>query len=243
MVYISRVRWALLGMVAVLCIISLAFSLHGIIADVPTMADFTALPVIVIDAGHGGVDGGAVGADGTVEKDINLHICLILRDMFLANGFDVVMTRETDVSIHDDGITSTKKQKTSDLHNRLKMVNNTPGCIFLSIHQNKFGDKRSSGAQVFYSPNHPESERLAATMQAAFVRNLQPENTRLHKKAGKNLFLMYESQCPSVLIECGFLSNENELIQLKDTEHQSKIAFTAFCAVMEFLELNAADMN
>lgn len=231
-------RWVVVSCVALLLTAAVAKSLYGMVAVVPTVAEYTALPVIVIDPGHGGIDGGAVGVDDIVEKDINLAISLTLRDMFAASGFQVVMTRETDMSIHDEGITSTRGQKVSDIHNRMDLVNQYPGAVFLSIHQNKFGDSRSKGAQIFFGPKNKASEKLAKILQEDFSANLQPENKRQCKKAEKNLYLMYHATCPSVLIECGFLSNPGEAAQLVDPDYQSRIAFSAYSSVLRFLELD-----
>lgn len=220
----------------------LTVSIRSITKVKPVMADLTTLPTIIIDAGHGGLDGGAVNANGSiVEKDINLSICLTLRDIFIVNGFDVVMTRDTDISIHDDGIKSVRKQKTSDLHNRLAIVESYPDAIFLSIHQNKFTSAKSRGAQIFYGPNDPRSEELASSLQSGFIAELQPENTRKYKRAGKNLYLMYNAKCPSALIECGFLSNNDEAAMLNDERYQQQIAFTVFGSVMRYLGLDQQD--
>jgi len=217
--------------------VSLCISLYNVVDSIPTVAQLDQLPVIVIDPGHGGIDGGAVAGD-IIEKDINLSISLMLRDIFVVNGFEVVMTRESDVSIHDEGVTGTRKQKVSDLHNRLKIASEYPNAVFISIHQNKFGSSSSWGTQVFYSPNNPASSRLAEILQAYYIKNLQPDNSRLTKKAGKNLYLMTEATCPAVLVECGFLSNAEEAGKLVDPEYQSLMAFTTFCGVMEYLEMN-----
>lgn len=158
----------------------------------------------------------------------------------MANGFDVIMTRDTDISIHDEGIKSVKKQKTSDLHNRLAIVESYPNAIFLSIHQNKFGSGKVKGAQIFYSPNNPQSRELAELMQQDFKSMLQPDNKRLCKKAGKNLYLMYKAKCPAVLIECGFMSSPDEVAKLTDEDYQAQIAFTTFCSVMRFMGLDNA---
>lgn len=203
------------------------------------MAEYSTLPTVIIDPGHGGIDGGAVGVDGIVEKDINLAICLTMRDLFTSGGFEVVMTRDTDISIHDEGVTSVRQQKTSDLHNRLAIAEQNPGAIFISLHQNKFEDSRSNGAQIFYGPKNEQSKVLAELLQQRFVTDLQPENHRQYKQAGKNLYLMYNAECPAVLVECGFLSNKEEAYRLVDMEYQSKIAFTTYCAVMEFLQLDS----
>lgn len=153
------------------------------------------------------------------------------------NGFEVVLTRDTDISIHDDGISSVKKQKTSDLHNRLAIVESYPDAIFLSVHQNKYSSSKSWGAQIFYSPNDPRSEDLAARLQDSFIAALQPDNHRKYKKAGKNLYLMYKAKCPAALIECGFLSNPDEAAMLNGEQYQQKIAFTVFSSVMRYLGL------
>ena len=236
---LSPYKYVILVVVGLLLLASIGRSLHSIIEATPTMASLHTLPTIVIDPGHGGVDGGAVGVDGIVEKNINLNISLAMRDLFVVNGFDVVMTRETDISIHDEGIKGTRKQKTSDLHNRLAIAHEHPDTIFISIHQNKFGDSRSHGTQIFFGPNAPESEALAQITQERFRTFLQPENTRQKKKAGKNLFLMYTAKCPAILIECGFLSNAQEAALLSQTEYQYKVAFTALCSVLEYLQLDA----
>lgn len=203
-----------------------------------TAADMQTLPVIIIDPGHGGMDGGAVGVDGQIEKDINLAISLTLRDMFVASGFEVIMTRETDMSIHDEGANTARKQKVSDLHNRLKIAEDNPNSIFISIHQNKFGSQKSWGTQVFYSPNAEQSGVLAKIVQRRMVADLQPDNKREVKKAEKNLYLLFNAKCPAILIECGFLSNPEEARRLEGAEYQRELAFSAMCAVLEYLDLD-----
>jgi len=215
----------------------------SIVNNVPAMAEIGSMPVIIIDPGHGGIDGGAVGVSGVVEKDINLAISLMLKDMFEINGFDVIMTRTEDVSIHDDGVKGVRKQKVSDLKNRLKIVNNQPDAIFISIHQNKFESSKSKGAQMFFGPNNSGSEMLAALIQQNFAASLQPGNSREIKKAGKDLYLMYNAKCPAVLIECGFLSNAQDEQMLVQSEYQSQISFEIFGSVVQFLEANRATVK
>lgn len=227
----------ILVLVGFLVVYNIASSLRSIARDVPVVADMEFLPTIIIDPGHGGLDGGAVGVDGIVEKDINLAISMTMQDMFKASGFQVIMTRDTDVSIHDQGITGTRKQKSSDLRNRLAMVESHPNALFISVHQNKFGSASSHGAQMFFSPNDPQSQRLALILQDNMAAALQPDNTRQIKKAGKDLFLMYNAKCPAVLMECGFLSNSQEAHMLVDSDYQNKIAFVAFASVLEYLEM------
>lgn len=232
-----------LGMAALLLFANAGRSIYSLGNAVPALGGasepngFAKPPVIIIDPGHGGADGGAVGVDGIVEKDINLSICLVLRDFFEVSGFEVIMTRDADISIHDEGLTGTRKQKTSDLHNRLAIAEAYPGAIFLSIHQNKFGQSSSRGAQIFFGPNNEQSEKLANVLQKNFIARLQPDNHREVKRAGKDLFLMYNAQCPAVLVECGFLSNPEEGRMLTDPDYQSRVAFVTFASVLEYLDM------
>lgn len=196
---------------------------------------------VIIDAGHGGMDGGAVGVDGIVEKDINLAIALKLRDQLLMNGYEVILTRDSDTSLHDADKSSVREQKVSDIKNRMKMIEANEDAIFLSIHQNQFGISKYNGAQMFFSPNHPESEILSQTLQDTFQEILQPENTRVHKKAGDNLYLLYHAQSPAVLIECGFLSNPEEAHKLSTSEYQDEVAFTIACALNRYFASNIQD--
>lgn len=189
---------------------------------------------VVIDPGHGGVDGGAVGVGGVVEKGINLAISLKLRSFFESAGYRVVMTREDDRSIHDADADSIRLKKKTDLHNRLGMIEQNPDALFLSIHQNIYTDSRYSGTQVFYSPGAEASKEAAQAIQSEVKALLQPENERLVKMAGKNLFLLYYAKTPAVMVECGFLSNPAETARLQQNAYQNKTAFAIFAGVLQF---------
>jgi N-acetylmuramoyl-L-alanine amidase len=192
--------------------------------------------VIVLDAGHGGMDGGCSSADGVPEKGINLNIVLTLRDMLKAEGYNVELTRDRDMSIHDQGIEGIANQKSSDMDNRLALFNKHPNSICISVHQNQFTDPKSYGAQMFYSNTNPNSAVLAQTLQDQFVKFLQPENNREIKAYNEGLFLCYFSKNPTVMAECGFLSNPDEAELLKTQEYQSKVAFTIFAAINQYLD-------
>ena len=191
-------------------------------------------PVVILDPGHGGIDGGAE-ANNLIEKDINLAIALNLRDFLSVQGFRVIMTREDDRSIHDQGITQISRQKRSDMYNRLEIIEDHPEAIFVSIHQNKFEQASVCGAQVFYSQNHPDSQQLAQQIQISFASLLQPDNTREIKPAENNLFLLYEATVPAVMVECGFLSNAQEAANLSDPDYQRKVAFVVGQALCRFV--------
>lgn len=193
------------------------------------------LPVIILDAGHGGMDGGCVSYNGVSEKGINLNIMLNLKALLEAYGYEVVVTRDSDTSIHDEGIEGLSAQKKSDMKNRLEIFNSCENAIAVSVHQNQFTDPKYSGAQMFYTNTNPESEHLALALQQAFVDNLQPENTREVKLTGDELYLIYYAKVPSVMIECGFLSNPEEADLLQTEDYQKKVAFTIFKGINEYL--------
>lgn len=191
--------------------------------------------VIIIDPGHGGVDGGAVGVSGTVEKRINLEIALRLRDVFSGAGYTVIMTRDTDISIHDDTADTIREMKVSDLRNRLKLTQMYPDSLLISIHQNTLGNSSVTGAQVFYSPNNPASQLLAQSIQNSFNCGIQLAGDREIKKAGKNLYLFYNAQNTAVLAECGFLSNSREEQMLCDPAHQDDIVYCIYRGTLDYL--------
>ena len=190
--------------------------------------------VIILDAGHGGFDGGAVAPDGTVEKDINLKIALTLKDFLKQGGFEVIMTRESDVSTDDVETDKIATRKKSDLKNRLGLMKDNPNAVFVSIHLNKVTASAANGSQVFYSAEREESKILGDCIQKSIVQLLQPENTRVNKQATSSTYLLYNATVPAVLVECGFLSNSAELKRLKDEEYQKKMAFSIFCGIVSF---------
>lgn len=194
--------------------------------------------VIVLDAGHGGMDGGCTSVDGVDEKNINLSILLSVRDMCQAFGYNVVVTRDTDISIFDSGVTGVRNQKLSDMNNRVKIFNKYENAVAISIHQNQFTQPQYSGAQMFYSSSNPLNEKLAGVMQGQFVSLLQPENKRETKPTGKDLMLIANTKCPSLMVECGFLSNPQEAALLETKEYQSKVAFTIFTGINKFISEN-----
>lgn len=191
-------------------------------------------PVVVIDPGHGGVDGGCVSVDGTPEKGINLAVAESLRDGLKLLGYDVVCTRESDISIYDKGTEGLGEQKKSDMKNRLAIFSKYSEGISVSIHQNQFTDSRYSGAQMFYSKDNAEGEKLAGVMQKQFVSLLQPDNTRETKPVGDELYLLNNTKNPAVMIECGFLSNPEEAQKLENEDYQRQVAFTVLTGISEY---------
>lgn len=199
--------------------------------DLPAGVSPTNKQVIVLDAGHGGMDSGAVGVTGVLEKDINLAIVKDLEKLLTFSGYEVVLTRDSDRSMHDDGVTGAGAQKRSDMTNRRNVIFAHENAIFISIHQNKFTQPQYWGAQMFYNTNNPENQCLAQIMQDSFA-ELQPGNNREIKLSGDELFLFKDTKIPSLLIECGFLSNPDEEARLSTPEYQKKVAFTVFGGLM-----------
>ncbi len=179
---------------------------------------------IVIDAGHGGIDGGATSCTGVLESHINLEIALKLEDFFHFMGYETVMIRRTDESIYTQGNTIAA-QKISDLKERVRIVNETQGAVLISIHQNTFSDSKYKGAQVFFAPTEG-SQSLAGRLQSDLVTFLNPGSNRKAKKAD-NIYFLQNIHCPGVLIECGFLTNPEEEAMLRSHEYQLKL-----CAVL-----------
>lgn len=179
---------------------------------------------IIIDAGHGGVDGGAVSCTGVYESKINLDIALRLNDLFHLLGYDTKMIRTTDISVYTYG-ESIGAKKASDLKERVRIVNETQNSILLSIHQNYFSDGRYSGAQMFYA-NAGDSKNLAKLLQSGFSETVNKGSDRQAKRA-EGIYLMKHIKKTGVLIECGFLSNSREEALLRNAAYQKKI-----CAVI-----------
>lgn len=178
---------------------------------------------IVIDAGHGGEDGGATSCSGVLESQINLEIALRLNDLLHLLGYKTTMIRTNDISVYTEGKTLAAK-KASDLRNRVKIANETDNAVLVSIHQNTFSDSQYSGAQVFYAPTKLSKE-LAVGLQTALVTACNPGSNRKAKTAD-GIYLMQHIQCPGILIECGFLSNPAEEVKLRDKEYQNQLCCT-----------------
>ena len=181
-------------------------------------------PTVIIDAGHGGFDGGAVAIDGTNEKDINLIIAKKLNRLLIFNGYKTIMTRTTDTATNDSG-TKIRHKKRSDMQNRLEIMRENPNAIFVSIHLNKYTTSAAFGTQTFYSGNNDKSKDLADFIQKSVVSLVQKDNKRVIKKATSAAYLLYNANIPAVIVECGFLSNNQDLKLLKQEEYQNKMAF------------------
>ncbi len=228
------IRNALIRVSAFMAIaILLGYILHCITENaISTQIEVT--PFLLIDPGHGGMDGGASTADGALEDDINLAVSLRLRDMLKLCGYPVQMTRETDTAIVDEA-GEQSGWKREDMHHRLDMYN--AAAFTISIHQNHFSQTQYHGAQLFYSTNRPESKDMANSIQQQIVNLLQPDNQRQIKAAGENIFLLHHTTAPAVIVECGFLSNPPEAEKLQSVNYQQQMAFAVCCGILQYAPL------
>ena len=190
---------------------------------------------IIIDAGHGEPDGGAVGNSGVLEKDLNLAISRFLQGYLEQSGAEVVVTRPDDNGIYEPDSKTIRQKKRSDLANREKIIKQSDADLFVSIHMNKFSDAKYSGTQVFYSANHSESKPLAEALQKSLISILEPASEREIKKAGKDIYLLSKTEIPGVLVECGFLSNDREEKLLIKEAYQKKTAWAIYCGIVSYL--------
>lgn len=191
------------------------------------------VPTIIIDAGHGGEDGGAE-VDGVLEKDVNLMIARKVSDILRLNGYQVKEVRTEDISVYSDNAETLRQKKVSDLENRVKLFNEDSKNIVVSIHQNKFDSAKYHGTQLFYSTNHPESEKLARAIQTSVVMLLQNDNTRELKPSGNDIFILKNAEVPAVIVECGFLSNSEERQKLTDEAYQQELAYAIAMGVIDY---------
>ena len=233
----------ILKKLVILCfIVSFCFifsiSYNGVFDNISSENKLTTKnPTIIIDAGHGGFDGGASTDDGVSEKGINLDIALYLKEYLNLFGFNVVMTRETDTSTESEGLTTIRSKKSSDLHNRMSLMEKTDNAIFVSIHQNHFSSSKYKDAQVFYSPQFSEqSSLLAESIQESIVYYLQKDNKRQIKPCGTSVYLIYKAVKPAVLVECGFLSNPDDSENLQNEIYQRKMALCIAIGILNYCE-------
>lgn len=189
--------------------------------------------IIYLDPGHGGFDGGAIGIDGTYEKDIVLNLCLKLERFFKQSGFIVLLTRRTDVALHKTG---SKNPKRDDIYERVNLINNSNATLFLTVHANAFTSPKVKGAQVFYSEVNPTSSLLAQSIQQ-MIGQYHPDNKRVSKSISDK-YLLDNVQITGCLVEVGFLSNPEDLNNLKSDQYLEELAFIIYLGVLQYLHKN-----
>ena len=193
-------------------------------------------PTVIIDAGHGGEDGGTIGIDGTIEKDLNLAIALELYELLLTEGIPARLTRSEDILLYDKSSDYQGHKKAQDMAQRLKIAEEYEDAIFISIHMNSFPQKKYKGLQVYYSTNSPNSSILAQKIQSLVATNLQPDNKRSTKPSESGIYLLEHIEHPAVLVECGFLSNSEDCTDLNSPSYRSRLCFIMFTAICDYFQ-------
>ncbi len=191
--------------------------------------------IIILDAGHGGEDPGAVAYNGLLEKDLNLQITLEIGKALEEKGYVVVYTRTDDRLLYKEDENVKGIRKISDLKNRCEIAERYPESIFISIHMNSFGSSKYSGLQVYYSENNEKSRGLADSIQNRVITDLQSTNNRVIKP-GKDMYILKNIRNTSVLIECGFMTNPEECKKLSEKEYQKQLSFSIVCGIIEYME-------
>lgn len=201
----------------------------------PTASEEDKIRTVVIDAGHGGRDGGAVAEDGTLEKHLNLAVAKELKALLESADIRVVMTRETDIELASP---DSSHKKADDLKARLNLALEYENAVFVSIHMNRFPVEKYRGLQVYYSENHEKSLVLARTVQTVSEETLHNTQDRQVKSAGDSIYLMAHLEIPAILVECGFLSNREETKLLKSEVYQKKLAMCLYASLIQYFSEN-----
>lgn len=219
---------SVVGVLSLLCLLGVFVQMQEVIQT----AGSGEKPTIVIDPGHGGIDPGKVGINGSYEKDINLAIGLFLKEALEKKKCEVILTRETDIGLYQE---SDSNKKMADLRKRVEIMNQDNVDLIVSIHQNSFSGESSRGAQVFYHTGSENGEAFAKILQAQLVSCLDTANHR-QAKGNTDYYLLKNTERTSVIVECGFLSNSEEAQKLCDKTYQRQVAWAIAQGTMQYLE-------
>lgn len=217
------------GFLLIAVCINISYKIDDVMVKTVGINNVKTKKTVIIDPGHGGIDVGTVGIDGSLEKNINLSISLDLYDYLMVSGINTVLTRDGDFEVYKAG----EKRTKSDLYNRMDFINSVPDSILISIHQNHFENEAEWGTQVWFSPNDEISPTLADKILQSVKKNIQPENIRENKVSDNSYYILYKAQKPSVMVECGFVSNKNENNKLQDKEYQKDMAYSILAGICE----------
>lgn len=217
------------GFLLIAVCINISYKIDDVMVKTVGINNVKTKKTVIIDPGHGGIDVGTVGIDGSLEKNINLSISLDLYDYLMVSGINTVLTRDGDYEVYKAG----EKRTKSDLYNRMDFINSIPDSILISIHQNHFENEAEWGTQVWFSPNDEISPTLADKILQSVKKNIQPENKRENKVSDNSYYILYKAQKPSVMVECGFVSNKNENNKLQDKEYQKDMTYSILAGICE----------
>lgn len=231
-----RTQFCSFGALLLVAVLLLSSLLHvaesAVLSAVTADTEIDRLPVFILDAGHGGEDGGATGTNGVLEKDLNLSLTQSLAALLRLCGYTVAETRTEDLLLYDAN-TPKGRKKQSDLKNRLAFTEKYADSVFISIHMNTYPTASCEGAQVWYSPNNEESALWAKSVQDHVVAILQPDNHRKIKSATSGIYILRHAKTPAVLVECGFLSTPADCERLSDSRYQKQFALALCSAIFE----------
>lgn len=226
----------LIVVVSVLIVASFSlniFTVHNAVTK--ASANVNNAVTVIVDAGHGGEDGGAIGKSGSFEKDINLQFALKVNDYLSLFGINTYMVRTEDRSVGDTSLPTIRERKVSDIRARAALMDLFENSIYLSIHQNEFSQSYVHGTQVFYAPNSEGSKQLAEIIQKTVCSLTQPQNTKVPKESGTNIYVLYNATKPACLCECGFVSNPDEEKLLLSEDYQRKFSLALSYSVLNYL--------
>ena len=222
---------------SILLVLTVAVQIKDKLKTKQETVETVALPVnnkvIILDAGHGGEDGGANTADGVTEADINLKITLKVQNLLEQAGATVILTRSDENGIYDLDKTTLRQKKVSDIKNRVKIGNESSADIFISIHLNKIPQEQYWGWQTFFKNGNEASRKLAQSLQQGLNESIQKDNKRESLKI-ENVYIIENVEIPTSIVECGFLSNQKEKEQLQTEEYQNKLAWGIYIGIMDY---------
>ena len=231
MFFLSKKRIVLLASLLIAVVSIGIFQMNLKEESIETVALPVSNKVIVLDAGHGNPDGGAVSTNGISEAEINLKIALKLQNLLEQSGATVILTRSDENGIYDADKTKLKNQKVSDIKNRVKIGNSSSADIFVSIHLNKIPQSQYSGWQTFFKSGSEQGEKLATSIQENLNKTIEKENNRVPMKLD-NVYIVKNVEIPLTIVECGFLSNEEEERKLQEDDYQDKLAWGIYNGII-----------
>lgn len=226
----KKIRIAILSVFATILVVAMFNDKRE---DVPTVSLPVSGKTIVIDAGHGKPDEGAQSSRGTTEAETNLKIALKLQNLLEQSGSSVVLTRSDENAIYDLDAKTLKEKKISDIHNRVKIGNESSADIFVSIHLNKIPQQQYDGWQTFYNVQNAEGQKLAVAIQNNLNKAIDKENNRVAKSI-ENVYIVKHVEIPMTIVECGFLSNPEEEKKLLEDEYQNRLAWGIYNGIVDY---------
>ena len=233
MFFLSKKRIILLVSLLIAVVAIGIFQINLKEETIETVALPVSNKVIVLDAGHGNPDGGAVSTNGISEAEINLKIALKLQNLLEQSGATVILTRSDENGIYDADKTKLKNQKVSDIKNRVKIGNSSSADIFVSIHLNKIPQSQYSGWQTFFKSGSEQGEKLATLIQENLNKTIEKENNRVPMKFD-NVYIVKNVEIPLTIVECGFLSNEEEERKLQEDDYQDKLTWGIYNGIINY---------